>query len=167
MLFEWSLLQDHFCYQVVCFFISWASNVGKQGLPPSTRTHRESPSDVREKERERRRRRRWRLVEEKHEDYPRCLSEQAGRASRLPSRVRGRLEAEGGSGEEDRMEEKKQFLCGVVEGKSGRLHNWPPVRSCDSFFFFLTSEGMILNTPPLDLDFSIVLLYKWRWACEW
>lgn len=40
---------------------------------------------------------------------------------------------------EDRMEEKKQFLCGVVEGESGRLHNWPPWRSCDlSFSFFFS-----------------------------
>lgn len=148
------------------FFFSFMSvKCWKAGTSAEHPNASREPQRCREKERERRRRRRWRLIEEKHEDYPRCLSEQAGRASRLPSRVRGRLEAEGGSGEEDRMEEKKQFLCGVVEGKSGRLHNWPPVRSCDSFF--LTSEGMILNTPPLDLDFSIVLLYKWRWACEW
>lgn len=44
------------------------------------------------------------------------------------------------------MEEKKQFLCGVVEGKSARLPD-RPVRSCD--FFFL--GGLLLNRPPFDL----------------
>lgn len=106
------------------FFFSFMSvKCWKAGTSAEHPNASREPQRCREKERERRRRRRWRLIEEKHEDYPRCLSEQAGRASRLPSRVRGRLEAEGGSGEEDRMEEKKQFLCGVVEGKSGRLHN--------------------------------------------
>lgn len=52
-------------------------------------------------------------------------------ASRLPSPVRARLEAEGSSGAELRMENKEQFLCGVVEGKRGRLKTWPPVRSYD------------------------------------
>ncbi|CAK6967912.1 protein O-GlcNAcase [Scomber scombrus] len=43
------------------------------------------------------------LIGKKHEEY-----------------TRRRLEAEGGSGAEDMMEEKKQFLCGVVEGFYGR-----------------------------------------------
>lgn len=29
------------------------------------------------------------------------------------------------------MENQEQFLCGVVEGKRGRLETWPPVRSHD------------------------------------
>lgn len=35
----------------------------------------------------------------------------------LPRSTGAGLEAEGGSGAKDRMEDKKQFLCGVVEGK--------------------------------------------------
>lgn len=77
---------------------------------------------------EEREKRRWRQTEEQHEEYSRQLGWQTGRASRLASLVWGRLEAEGSSEAEDRMEEKKQFLCGVVEGKMRRVKwvRWRP-----------------------------------------
>lgn len=55
----------------------------------------------------------------KHEEYRRLLSQETGRASYFPLACAGtdwnRREAAVG------MEEKKQFLCGVVEGKIGPL----------------------------------------------
>lgn len=60
----------------------------------------------------------------KHEDSRSHLNQEPGRASYFPSPVRERLEPEGSSGSAAGMEEKKRFLCGVVEGKLGRLQYW-------------------------------------------
>lgn len=66
--------------------------------------------------------------------------------------MRGRLEAEGSSGAEVRMEERKQFLCGVVEGKADFITDL----LSDRVIFFPYLEGMVLNSQPFDLDFSVV-----------
>lgn len=61
----------------------------------------------------------------KHEDSRRHLSQEPGRASYFPSPVRGATgTSQGGSGAAVGMEEKKRFLCGVVEGKIVRLRYW-------------------------------------------
>lgn len=53
------------------------------------------------------------------------------------------------------MEEKKQFLCGVVEGKTAA--DFITDLLSDHVIFFSYPAETILNRPPFDLHFSIDL----------
>lgn len=85
--------------------------------------------------------RRWRQIEEKHEEHHR-IGLTDGEHLVFP-RLWG-PDWKGSSGAELRMENREQFLCGVVEGKKGRLKTWPPVRSYDwvCVVLYLPRSGM-------------------------
>lgn len=71
----------------------------------------------------------------------------------FPSPAVLRLEADGSVGCEPRMENQERFLCGVVEGKGGRLQT---SRLTAGLGFPVLSA--ILNGPPLDPVPGIVYL---------
>lgn len=58
------------------------------------------------------------------------------------------------------MEEKKQFLCGVVEGKIGPSAT-PDVDNTVIIIYFWGG----LNTPVIDL--YIAVRHFCRWGCTW
>lgn len=99
----------------------------------------------------------------KHEEYRRHLSQETGRASDFPSLVRG---PSGTAGRQRvGMEEKKQFLCGVVEGKTGPLLDHVDITIIIIIIIDFWGEG--LNTPVIDLYIAERHFCRWGGGGTW